>query len=215
MILRVSPFWSLLLAVNTLPATVSAQVHAAPACPPPAKAGPRIDQWTVSYSPDHTLSIRVPPGYRKDPTYPDSSGGRWTASHGRSFMLSQQDLRAERLEMFREWELDTAAAQTSERGMELYWLPEGNAFGARDGYQVLDGYEVVEHSACRESVGGVPVLIEAALVSGGSEARRRRPGVLATFRPTYDRQISFVGDASDQAGQRELLRIARTLQVVK
>jgi len=212
---RVSPFWSLALIAALVPAELVAQAHSAPACPAPAASTTATARWVVAYSTDSTISLRVPPGYRRDPHYADSTGGRWTAPNGRSFIVGQEDLRAERVARLRDSTGDSTAVESRAPDPELYWLPEGNTFGAREGSRVLDGYEVVEHSACREAVAGMPALIEAALVSGGYEGRRRRPGVLATFRPSSERRINLQGEAPDQAGQRELLQIVRTLRIVR
>ena len=212
---RVSPFWSLALIAALVPARLVAQAHSAPACPAPTAPTSASARWLVAYSTDSTISLRVPPGYRKDPHYADSTGGRWTAPNGRSFTIGQEDLRAEPAARFRESAEDSMAGERREPDPEIYWLPEGNTFGVREGSRVLDGYEVTEHSACREAVAGVPALIEAALVSGGYEGRRRRPGVLATFRPSSERRINFQGEAPDQAGQRELLQVVRTLRAVR
>ena len=209
---RVSPVWLLALVAALMPARLVAQAHSAPACPASAASTSASAQWVVAYSIDSTISLRVPAGYRKDPYYADSTGGRWTAPNGRSFTIGQEDLRAERGVSVRGAAEDSTAGESREPDPEIYWLPEGNTFGVREGSRVLDGYEVAEHSACREAVAGVPALIEAALVSGGYEGRRRRPGVLATFRPSSERRINFQGEAPDQAGQRELLQIVRTLR---
>ena len=175
------------------PAFAAACHHSAVACAPATLSAAN---WPIEYTPDSSISLRLPPGYHADPLRGGHQVNWFWHTSARGTRLNRFD-REVSLTVSRSpggpYVWPTRAEAREDRGSDPSWVDYG--------------------SSCTASIGGRNAFVQAGLVSGGFMGMDRVPSVQADWAISQDSLfVHFQGEASDLAGQEEIMTILSTVR---